>query len=110
EESAFKITNGKIEFKHVWFAYQPGKPILKDISFVAYPGQTIAFVGQTGSGKSSTINTLMRFYEFQKGSIEIDDHNIREYRQQELTKKIGLVLQEPYLFYGDIASNIRMFD
>mgnify|MGYP001252256749 CR=1 FL=1 len=110
ENSTFKITQGKIEFKHVWFSYDSVTPVLQDISFTVNPGQTVAFVGHTGSGKSSTINTLMRFYEFQSGQIQIDGHDIRQYSQQELRQKIGLVLQEPYLFYGDIASNIRMFN
>ncbi|APX73196.1 ABC transporter ATP-binding protein/permease [Companilactobacillus allii] len=105
-----KITEGKIEFKHVTFAYDGVNPVLKDVSFVAKPGQTIALVGQTGSGKTSTINVLMRFYEFQSGEILIDDRDIREYPTAELRKKFGLVLQEPFMFYGDINSNIRMFD
>lgn len=104
------ITNGKIEFKHVSFSYDGETPILDDISFVAQPGQTVALVGETGSGKSSIINVLMRFYEFQSGQVLIDDHDIREYDYAALRSKMGLVLQEPFLFYGSVASNIRMFN
>lgn len=105
-----KITRGKIEFKHVTFAYDGEHPVLKDVSFVAEPGQTVALVGQTGSGKTSTINVLMRFYEFQSGEVLIDDRDIRDYPAAELRQKMGLVLQEPFMFYGDINSNIRMFN
>lgn len=105
-----KITRGKIEFKHVTFAYDGEHLVLKDVSFVAEPGQTVALVGQTGSGKTSTINVLMRFYEFQSGEVLIDDRDIRDYPAAELRQKMGLVLQEPFMFYGDINSNIRMFN
>ncbi|WP_300562649.1 ABC transporter ATP-binding protein [Companilactobacillus sp.] len=110
EESQATVVAGKIEFKHVTFAYVPGQPILKDISFTVEPGQTVALVGHTGSGKSSIINILLRFYEFGEGQILLDDHDIRDYSTKELRQKLGLVVQEPYLFYGDIAKNIRMFD
>lgn len=110
ETSQEKITAGKIEFRHVTFSYVPKKPVLKDISFTVQPGQTVAFVGHTGSGKSSIINLILRFYEFGTGQILIDDHDIRDYSTKELRQKLGLVIQEPYLFYGDIAKNIRMFD
>ncbi|MTV81303.1 ABC transporter ATP-binding protein [Secundilactobacillus folii] len=105
-----EITDGRIEFKHVSFSYDGHTPILNDISFVAEPGQTVALVGETGSGKSSIINVLMRFYEFQSGEVLIDGHDIREYEYKTLRRKMGLVLQEPFLFYGTVASNIRMFD
>ena len=82
----------------------------RQISFVANPGQTVALVGETGSGKSSIINVLMRFYEFQSGQVLIDGHDIREYDYATLRAKMGLVLQEPFLFYGTVASNIRMFN
>lgn len=104
------ITRGKIEFRHVTFAYDGVNPVLHDVSFVAEPGQTIALVGGTGSGKTSTINILMRFYEYGSGEILIDDRNIRDYPIQELRQKLGLVLQEPFMFYGTISSNIRMFN
>ena len=109
-DPAAKITRGKIEFRHVTFAYDGEHPVLKDVSFVAEPGQTVALVGQTGSGKTSTINVLMRFYDFQSGEVLIDDRDIREYPAEELRQKMGLVLQEPFMFYGDINSNIRMFN
>ena len=105
-----RITQGKVEFRHVTFAYDEEHPVLRDVSFVAEPGQTVALVGETGSGKTSTINVLMRFYEFQSGQVLIDDRDIREYPAAELRAKLGLVLQEPQLFYGDIQSNIRMFN
>ncbi|MFC6180147.1 ABC transporter ATP-binding protein [Lactiplantibacillus daowaiensis] len=105
-----KITRGKIEFRHVTFAYDGQHPVLNDVSFVAEPGQTVALVGQTGSGKTSTINVLMRFYDFQSGDVLIDDRDIRAYPAAELRQKLGLVLQEPFMFYGDINSNIRMFN
>lgn len=109
-KSDLKITEGKIEFKHVTFSYDGENDVLNDINFTVNPGETVALVGSTGSGKSSTINLLMRFYEFQSGQILVDGHDIREYAPEELRKKIGLVLQEPFLFYGDIASNIRMYN
>jgi len=110
EDSKAEITEGKIEFRHVTFGYNPGEPVLKDISFTVEPGQTVAFVGHTGSGKSSIINILLRFYEFGEGEILIDDHDIRDFSTKELRQKLGLVIQEPYLFYGDISKNISMFD
>lgn len=110
EDSEKRIVEGKIEFENVTFAYEEGKDVLKDINFVVEQGQTIALVGHTGSGKSSTINILMRFYEFAKGIVKIDGTDIRNYSTKELREKIGLVLQDSFLFYGDIASNIRMFD
>lgn len=82
--------------------------MLKNISFTAEPGQTVALVGHTGSGKSSIINLLMRFYEFERGDIRIDDHSIKEFPMAEIRNKLGLVLQDPFLFYGDIESNIRL--
>lgn len=110
EASDAKVIEGKIEFKHVTFGYLPDQKILKDVSFTVEPGQTLAIVGHTGSGKSSIINILLRFYEFGEGEILLDGHDIRDFTTQELRKKLGLVVQEPYLFYGDVAKNIRMFD
>lgn len=104
------ITNGKIEFRNVSFAYDGEHKVLKNISFVANPGETVALVGHTGSGKSSIINVLMRFYEFYEGEILIDDRDIRDYPLEELREKMGLVLQDAFLFYGDIAQNIRMMN
>lgn len=104
------IGAGQIEFRHVTFGYDPQHPVLKDISFTVHPGEMVALVGHTGSGKSSIINLLMRFYEFQKGQILIDGQDIRDYPLAELRRKIGLVVQEPYMFYGTIAHNIAMFD
>lgn len=105
-----QITQGKIEFKHVNFSYDGQHPILKDLTFTANPGDTVALVGHTGSGKSSTINTLMRFYDFQGGEILLDGQDIRDIDPVDLRQKMGLVLQEPFMFYGDVASNIRMYD
>lgn len=105
-----KITRGKIEFKHVSFSYDGKNQVLKDISFVADENQTVALVGHTGSGKSSIINVLMRFYEFEEGQILIDGRDIRDYTYKELRNKIGLVLQDPFMFYGTIADNIRLLN
>ncbi|WP_295728083.1 ABC transporter ATP-binding protein [uncultured Limosilactobacillus sp.] len=104
-----EISAGKIEFRHVTFGYQANRPVLKDISFVVHPGQKVAIVGHTGSGKSTIINLLMRFYEFDQGKILIDGHDIHDYPIAELRKKLGLVVQEPVMFYGTIAHNITMF-
>ena len=104
------ILNGKIEFRDVSFSYDGQHKVLKNISFVANPGETVALVGHTGSGKSSIINVLMRFYEFGEGQILIDDHDIRDFSIEELRKKMGLVLQDAFMFYGDIADNIRLLN
>lgn len=105
-----RITAGKVEFRDVSFSYDGEHDILKHISFVAEPGQTVALVGHTGSGKSSTINAMMRFYEFQSGDILIDDQSIRQLDMADFRRQVGLVLQEPFLFYGDIAFNIRLYN
>lgn len=110
EEAAAGIKEGKIEFRDVSFSYDGHADVLKNISFTALPGQTVALVGHTGSGKSSIINLLMRFYEFNKGEILIDDVSVKQYRTAELRRKMGLVLQDPFLFYGTIESNIRLYD
>lgn len=107
-KEADKINEGKIEFRDVSFSYDGKRDVLKNISFTVNPGETLAFVGHTGSGKSSIINLLMRFYEFERGSILIDDHSIKNYPVKELRHKMGLVLQDPFLFYGTIGDNIRL--
>lgn len=105
-----KIKEGKIEFKHVSFSYDGKREILHDISFTVNSGETLGIVGHTGSGKSSIINVMMRFYEFSQGQILIDGVDIKKYPKEELRKKLGLVLQEPFMFYGDISSNIRLYN
>ena len=107
--SDLEVSQGRIEFRHVSFSYDGKRDVLKDISFQVQAGETIAFVGHTGSGKSSIINLFMRFYEFDRGQILIDGVDIREYSQPALRKAIGLVLQDPFLYHGTIESNIRMY-
>ena len=107
--SDLEVSQGKIEFRNVSFSYDGKRDVLKDISFQVQAGETIAFVGHTGSGKSSIINLFMRFYEFDRGQILIDGVDIREYSQPALRKAIGLVLQDPFLYHGTIESNIKMF-
>jgi ATP-binding cassette subfamily B multidrug efflux pump len=99
---------GKIEFKHVWFAYNEENWVLKDISFTVMPGETLALVGATGAGKSSTINILNRFYEISKGSILIDDIELRKYELNFLRSRIATVLQDVFLFSDTIANNISL--
>ena len=104
-----QIQDGSIEFKHVSFSYDGKRDVLRDISFSVKKGQTIAFVGSTGSGKSSIINLFLRFYEFEQGQILIDGSDIKDYSQEELRRKIGLVLQDPFLYHGTVASNIQLY-
>ena len=104
-----KVTEGNIRFENVSFSYDGKHQILDNISFSVNKGETIAFVGSTGSGKSSIINVFMRFYEFQSGRVLLDGVDIRDYSQAELRKNIGLVLQEPFLYHGTVKSNIAMY-
>lgn len=108
--AAAEIAEGRIEFRNVSFSYDGKAEVLKNISFTAEPGQTVALVGHTGSGKSSIINLLMRFYDYENGHILIDGVDVKDYRASELRRKMGLVLQDPFLFYGTIESNIRLFN
>ncbi|MBI0576753.1 ATP-binding cassette domain-containing protein [Neobacillus cucumis] len=108
EEKTLNIEAGRIEFKHLSFSYDGERKVLKDISFTANPGETVALVGHTGSGKSSIINLLMRFYEYERGDILIDGVSIREFSKEVLREKLGLVLQDPFLFYGTVKDNIRL--
>ena len=107
--SDYKIEEGNIEFKNVSFSYDGKQDVLKNISFNVNKGETIAFVGSTGSGKSSIINLFLRFYEFERGKIFIDGVDIKDYSTKELRDKIGLVLQDPFLYHGTVESNIRMY-
>ena len=105
----YKIEEGNIEFRNVSFSYDGKQDVLKNISFNVNKGETIAFVGSTGSGKSSIINLFLRFYEFERGKIFIDGVDIKDYSTKELRDKIGLVLQDPFLYHGTVESNIRMY-
>ncbi|MBE6952091.1 MAG: ABC transporter ATP-binding protein [Ruminococcaceae bacterium] len=100
--------SGHIEFKNVWFAYKKDNWVLKDVSFEIKPGESVAFVGSTGSGKSTIISLLARFYEIQKGEILIDGVDIREYKLTDLRRCISVVQQDVFLFTGDINYNIRL--
>ncbi|MDZ7838476.1 MAG: ATP-binding cassette domain-containing protein [Actinomycetota bacterium] len=101
---------GDIRFDHVWFSYNQHEYVLKDINFELESGQSIAFVGATGSGKTSIINILSRFYEIQKGHIFLDGIDIRKYELNHLRKHIGIVMQDVFLFSGTILDNIRLGD
>ncbi|MEN0588621.1 ABC transporter ATP-binding protein [Kurthia gibsonii] len=101
---------GHVQFEHVWFAYKNEEYVLKDISIDAKPGETVALVGHTGSGKSSIINLLFRYYDASKGTIKIDGENIENHARQTVRQHMGIVLQDPYLFTGTIASNISLND
>ena len=100
--------SGKIEFENVHFAYDPAVPVLKGISFVAHPGETIALVGPTGSGKTSITSLLTRLYDFQSGQIKIDDTPIQSYELETLRGQVGVVLQDVFLFSGSIYDNITL--
>lgn len=104
-----KIT-GKIEFDHVWFAYDGENYVLKDVSFVINPGEKVAFVGATGAGKSSILNLIGRYYDIQKGHIYIDGIDIRLLSKKQLRSAIGQMQQDVFIFEGDVAYNIRLND
>lgn len=105
---SLKNVIGKLEFRNVWFAYKGENWVLKNISFVIEPGETIALVGKTGAGKTTIINLVNRFYEIQKGEILLDGVNINEYKLKDLRKRVGIVLQDPFIFYGSIKDNVKL--
>jgi ATP-binding cassette, subfamily B, multidrug efflux pump len=102
--------SGAVEFQNVWFSYNPAEPVLRGISFRVRPGEKIALVGTTGAGKTSIVSALCRFYEIERGRILVDGIDIRDWNKQELRRKLGLVLQDVFLFSGDIATNITLGD
>jgi ATP-binding cassette, subfamily B, multidrug efflux pump len=99
---------GEIEFEHVWFAYQQEDWVLKDLSFRIAPGESVAIVGATGAGKTSIISLINRFYDVQRGCVRVDGQDVRSYRQVDLRRRIGVVIQDPFIFSGTIADNIQM--
>lgn len=98
---------GRVVFDHVWAEYKPGQPVLRDVSFVAEPGQTIAIVGPTGAGKTTLVNLIPRFYDVSAGSVTIDGHDVREVTAASLRSQIGIVLQDTFLFADTVLNNIR---
>ena len=101
---------GRIEFSHVWFAYDNENYVLRDVSFVIEPGQSVAFVGATGAGKSSILNLIGRYYDIQKGNIYIDGVDIRKLSKKQLRSAIGQMQQDVFIFEGTVESNIRLYD
>lgn len=100
--------NGDVEFKHIWFSYVDNKYVLKDVSLKVDAGKTIGIVGQTGSGKSSLMNLLLRYNDYQKGELLIDGYNIKDFNKQSYRDNMGIVLQTPALFQGTLKSNVTM--
>ena len=109
-ETDYKISRGDIEFKNVSFSYDGKRDVLKNISFSVKNGESIAFVGATGSGKSSIMNLFLRFYDYDRGKILIDGVDIKDYSAKELRNSVGLVLQDPFLYHGTVESNIKMYN
>ncbi|HSO34232.1 MAG TPA: ABC transporter ATP-binding protein, partial [Labilithrix sp.] len=107
EAKALTAVRGDVRFEHVTFGYRPGTTILDDVSLEAKPGQIVALVGPTGAGKTTIINLLTRFYEIDRGVISIDGTDIRDLRKDDLRRKLGLVLQDTYLFGATVMENIR---
>lgn len=105
-----EIKEGKIEFKNLSFSYDGQIEVLKNVSFTVNPGETIAIVGHTGSGKTSVINVLMRFYEYTKGDILIDDISIKDYPIETLRQTMSLVLQEPFIYHASVYDNVRLLN
>ncbi|PFD52851.1 multidrug ABC transporter ATP-binding protein [Bacillus cereus] len=105
-----QVVDGDIEFKNVTFSYDGKRDVLKNVSFHVKQGQTVAFVGHTGSGKSTIMNLLMRFYNIKSGNIVIDGVDLEKFEEREIRKKIGLVLQDAFLFAGNVKQNIRMYN
>lgn len=103
-----KDIKGKIEFKHVWFSYDNQNWVLKDVNFVINPGESIAFVGKTGSGKTTITNLINRFYEIQKGEILLDGINIKDIKKKALRSYIGIILQDPFIFAKSIKDNVKL--
>jgi len=102
------IVEGKIEFKNVWFAYQDEDWVLKDVSFSIKPGETVGIVGATGAGKSSIIQLINRFYDIQKGSIELDGVNVKDIQISDLRRHVGIIQQDSFVFSGTVFENIRL--
>ena len=98
---------GDVAFKHVSFGYTPEVQLMKDLNIDVKVGETVAIVGPTGAGKTTVINLLMRFYDITGGALEIDGHNIQDYTKESLRSKVGMVLQDTWLFKGTIRENIR---
>ncbi|HEV8720963.1 MAG TPA: ABC transporter ATP-binding protein [Candidatus Binatia bacterium] len=101
---------GEVEFRDVWLSYYPGEPVLKGVSFRVCPGEKVALVGATGGGKTSIISALCRFYDVERGAILVDGIDVRDWNKQELRRHLGLVLQDVFLFSGDVATNITLGD
>lgn len=101
---------GEVEFENVWFAYQKDEWVLRDLSFKIQPGESVAFVGHTGAGKTTIISLVSRFYDVQKGAVKIDGKDVRDYDQVDLRRHVGIVLQDPFLFSGTVRSNITLND
>ncbi|MGC4033319.1 MAG: ABC transporter ATP-binding protein [Tepidisphaeraceae bacterium] len=107
EAVTLPTVKGKIEFRNVGFSYEGQQPALRDVSLVVEPGQMIGLCGHSGAGKSTIVNLLCRFYDVTDGQILLDGRDVRDYDVQWLRQQVGVVLQEPYLFHGTIAENIR---
>lgn len=108
EPTPIEQFRGDVRFDHVTFAYDGENNVLNDVSFHVPPGQSLALVGATGAGKTSVISLIARFYDVQQGSVKIDGHDVRDYAQSDLRRRVGIVLQDPFIFSGTVADNITM--
>jgi len=105
-----QVVRGAIEFDHVWFEYKPGEPVLRDVSFRVEPGQSVAVVGHTGAGKSTLASLLLRFYDVKSGAVRVDGRDVREWDLATLRQSVAMVLQDVFLFAGDLQANVTLGD